>query len=155
MERITNMNDDTEFDPLTIVDTLPNKPSEFLELALVDLAKVERSKKYVVNMMEIHSPRNGNAPCEVCLAGGVLAMTCKVPRDEFCSFDDVTDTLENKLCAIDYFRQGDIERAFYVLHVEKPKYLVRAVDVANYQYDKRQFKKDMRELIRMLKMFGQ
>lgn len=59
---------------------LPDKLSDCLELALADLAKVERHKsKYVVNMGRWHEHDDGK--CSVCLAGSLLAKTMKIPDD--------------------------------------------------------------------------
>jgi len=49
---------------------LPDKLSDIILIALEDLRKVERSKKYKVYMGVWHSP---NGVCSVCFAGAVMS----------------------------------------------------------------------------------
>ena len=57
----------------------PNKKWKLLELALNDLRKAERSKKYVVDMNHWYKP---NSVCRVCLAGSVMAFSLSVVPDK-------------------------------------------------------------------------
>lgn len=58
-------------------DPLPNKPSELIAIALADLIKVEKSKKFRVAMGAWHWTPPGSNVCHVCLAGAVMACTLK------------------------------------------------------------------------------
>lgn len=62
-------------------DTLPDKTSELLKLALKDLLSVESDKDYSVNMYLWHESVRGDS-CHVCLAGSVMARTLKVPKTQ-------------------------------------------------------------------------
>ena len=53
------------------MNQLPDKLSDCLELALGDLEKCERSKRYRIDMIEWHNPVAET--CYVCLAGSVIA----------------------------------------------------------------------------------
>lgn len=57
------------------------KLSDLLEVALKDLAAVERMKKtYKVDMGSWHEPKFGDdSRCAVCLAGSVMARTMQLP----------------------------------------------------------------------------
>lgn len=53
---------------------LPEKPSELIRAAIADLEAVEAlPAQYRVNMGKWHIVRSGGQPCEVCLAGAVMA----------------------------------------------------------------------------------
>lgn len=130
---------------------LPNKPSQLLEVALSDLAKVERSKKYRVKMNAYHEPCG--KICQVCLAGAVMAKTLDVDKSLFkrpWSFNTATS---KKLHALDALRLGDIGGAFTELGIKTPKGLRENVFVTEYQTSPRDFKKDLRKIIKSLKEF--
>ena len=132
---------------------LPNKPSELLALALADLAKVERSSKYEVDMDDWHAPTTKGV-CNVCMAASVMAKTLNVDRFEtFTPGDFETDT-QKKLRAIDRLRKGYLAHALDVLGIDHPRFLVSEIDVADYHDDPKQFKKDMRAIIEALKNVG-
>jgi hypothetical protein len=59
-------------------DTLPNKPSELIRVALKDLEEAERDPHYEVEMCTWHRPSSTTGVCTVCLAGSVLAKSCGV-----------------------------------------------------------------------------
>lgn len=98
--------------------TLPSKPSELVELAILDLKAIEQNPNYLIDMDSWHvgsyrdHPNIERPRCLVCLAGAVMAqslgiettMTVK-PWDPIFDEDDST---KNKLEALDSFRSGDI-----------------------------------------------
>lgn len=144
---------------------LPNKPSELIKVALADLAKCERSKKYVIEMGNWHVLRPNNK-CEVCFAGAVMAKTLKlggisldadwVPRNFGCHFDEDT---ASKLYALDDLRTGDIAEALDVLKVLEVPSSARALvtegmEVCDYRKNKAQFKRDMNRLAKELSKYG-
>lgn len=66
-------------------NTLPDKPSELLRLALADLRKAEKDPRYAIDMDTWHDPfydveakvhtDEPTAVCQVCLAGAVMAFS--------------------------------------------------------------------------------
>lgn len=96
-------------------DTLPDRASELIRLALADLRKVEAMpNKYIVCMSEWHSPvsfDDGSVKCSVCLAGAVLAQSLKldVETDYMSIADKVPRSLDRKIDALNALRQGEIE----------------------------------------------
>ena len=97
---------------------LPNLLSNLIEVAVTDLEKVEKSRRYSIEMSVWHEPDPDTGHCDVCLAGSVIAFTLKedhTKRVVSSSFDDAT---KNKLNALDYARCGAIDQALYVLKGE-------------------------------------
>lgn len=67
--------------------TLPDKPSELIDLALRDLADVESDPNYCVEMeVQWHASlywyQSGRPKCAVCLAGAVMARSLHAPPNE-------------------------------------------------------------------------
>ena len=138
---------------------LPDKPSELIELALKDLASVERSKAYKVDMGTWHSPAKYDGPCSVCLAGAVMARTLRMPRDEEHSpwlhgTRKMGSETVRKLIALDYFRSGDVRFALNNCKLTRPANLPGGVRVTPYSSNRRAFKTDMRRLARRLRAVG-
>ncbi len=129
---------------------LPSKPSELILLALKDLRAVEKSKKYVVEMGEWHTPDYRDGKCAVCLAGAVMAKTLKVSvHDDMLPYRMGIN--DDKLRALDYFREGYVQGAF--------RYLGITVDwpdkkIAVYEHDAEAFHADMQQLAADLKAAG-
>ena len=136
-----------------MTDQLPDKPSELLALAVADLAKVEASPEYEVNMDDWHQPKKGGVCC-VCMAAAVMAKTLKVDRLITRMPSDFETDTRKKLSAIDYLRVGDLEYALNILGIDHPRFLVSKIDVADYHDDPKQFKEDMRAIIEALKREG-
>lgn len=93
---------------------LPKSMSGLIEIALADARSLD-PMLYNPNGRHWHARMNGG-PCQVCLAGSVIAGTLDAPshRNRFpWSFDRDT---ENKLCAIDSMRCGYWERAFRLVY---------------------------------------
>ena len=88
--------------------TLPNKPSDLLELALSDLEKCSKDKRYKLNMHTWHAKNNFSKEklCHVCMAGAVMAKTLNVGIDEIKNVDSFTFETRDKIMAIDALRQG-------------------------------------------------
>ena len=145
---------------------LPSKLSDLLELALKDLAKVEKSKKYRVNMQVFHMPEEDetrfwgetrkakpNGVCTVCMAGALLAGTCKVPRTTF-ENEIASPDLWSKLYAVDSLRTGHVCGAYKEINgwmCDVPASIPDVIKVADYHEDKPQFKKDMRKIVKLLR----
>ena len=129
---------------------LPEKPSALIRLALRDLEKVERSRRYVVDMSVYHVP---NGHCRVCFAGSVMAYTLKVARD-FNSVATYQLPERGKMNALDCARRGDVGSMFEYLGRSMPKKIEPYFDVRPYDEDKKGFKRDMRKLAATLARAG-
>ena len=124
---------------------LPRKLAPLLRLALDDLRKVERSKRYEVNMGDWHSP---NSYCSVCLAGSVIAKTLDSdPKREIGPWNFGIKT-QCALVALDHLRKGLVSSALGSLGKKCTEDFDRSVI---YYHDNRlQWWKDMRKLLRDL-----
>jgi hypothetical protein len=92
---------------------LPNKLSALLRLAVQDAQKCEAMpEKYRLDMRSWHQP--SGSVCAVCMAGSVIAQT--MSADELMEYEpeDFGDDAD-RLCAINYMRQGGFETALYYL----------------------------------------
>ena len=136
-------------------DTLPDKPSELIRVALADLRKVERSKKYVVYMGVYHEPDRGRGgKCFVCLAGAVMAKSLSAARDRPLFPEDFPKPVKHKLIAIDSLRIGHIRESMDYLGKRLPKTIPHYIDVEDYGDDPAQFNRDMRKLAKLLEDHG-
>ena len=134
--------------------TLPDKPSALLTLAMKDLKKIEKSTHYEVFMEEWHEPSRGGRFCSVCLAGSVIANTLKSTKDKGLIPADYDMDTENKLNALDEFRQGRVTRALKCMDIAIPKQLKEIYKVASYSDGCAKFKSDMNKIIARLKKAG-
>lgn len=83
---------------------LPDKISELLKLAMIDLEKVEADPRYKVDMLEWHTPRENK--CEVCLAGSVLAKSLKIDFKQRYYGLNLSEKIDDKLETINSLRMG-------------------------------------------------
>ena len=154
------------FDPRRVKDTLPKKPSALLRLALDDLAKVERDKRFVVNMNEWFK---SNGHCQVCMAGSVMAKTLGVPIGEristwenrTCNLDHFPVKVYNKFLALNEFRQYCFMYALEYLGVPDKKIklacaALQALGMPRIEYedDRTAFKRNMRRVASVLEKHG-
>lgn len=130
---------------------LPKTPSKLLAIALTDLVKVERSKKYVVAMNTWHLANDPDR-CQVCLAGAVMAKTLKAD-DQLTLEPDHFGINSEKLQAINYFRVGYIEQACAVLEIRN-KLEADVISMPSYENSPQEFKKQMRKMIKTLAKVG-
>jgi len=139
-----------------IVDTLPNKPSELLALALEDLILVEKDPRYKVHMGVYHCITEEIGPeCFVCLAGTVMAKTLDVDLTDFADPYDYHKEIRNKLLALDYFRIGALEDALFKLGVNIQDYdLVKNFEAPPYSRSAEEFKDAIKNMIRLLQSRG-
>jgi hypothetical protein len=143
----------------TILDTLPNKPSELLALALADLEQVENDPNYRVTMGLWHQP--DGCVCCVCLAGSVLAKTCKVPPSKYIDALWLRDALYAKMYALDSFRVGRVLRGLRAMledqwgPADEERYKgYEQVVMCDYHTSPELFKNDIRRLIKRLQGDG-
>lgn len=161
--------------------TETTKPSQLIHLALKDLTKVEKSKKYVVNMARWHLPqtkwlKNGPVPtgkCEVCLAGAVMAKSLNSPADENFGPSDFGRVLSGKLQSLNMFRTGYVREgveAFFgygtkkaekaeakcsVVFPQKPSWTHPEVTVVKYsKRASEKFKRELRAIASKLESVG-
>ncbi len=127
----------------------PKKLSRLIRLALADLAKVERSKKYVVDMTwSWHSPQP-SGKCAVCLAGSVMAKTLNVPPDRFANprYYDFSDEWLDALLMLNDVRQG-------CLSLDLNEKGIPDRRITPYRVKKTQWRKDMWKIVRELEAKG-
>src|SRR6188768_5909 len=110
----------TTTSPRKPINPLPEKLSALIRVALADLAKVERSKKYQVDMGMWHGPRRAynpatgtiesSGPCCVCFAGAVMACEFRLEPTEN---EDVGFSPKNwqKFYALNAIRVGNVNSA--------------------------------------------
>jgi hypothetical protein len=134
---------------------LPKKLSACVKLALEDLAKVERSKRYEVHMGYFHEPDTfefGNDKCVVCFAGAVMAKSLGTSPDRCVVPDSFDDYNQVRLKALDELRSGDVEYALGYMGIRiKNTY----VPIPRYDEDRKGFKRGMRKVIKVLEDLGQ
>lgn len=140
----------------------PKKLSTAMRLALHDLALVERSKKYKVNMGVWHtsSPLPGfnsdRKYCHVCFAGSIMAKTLKAnPEDELQGVEfgqewsDVFDALNSA-------RKGFVSDALYDMNRDGGKfYENQNFNVESYAQNPKKWRKDMWKIVRELEKVGE
>lgn len=96
---------------------LPEKMSDLIELAVNDAKACEKDPRYELNMSVPHTPIDqclieGEAICEVCLAGSIIAKTMGANPKKMVYLDNFDKRTSDKLSAVDSFRAGEIELAF-------------------------------------------
>lgn len=137
--------------------------SGVLEVALADLTKVRRSKKYTPNFYvwhdEVSNDKTGATTCHVCLAGSVMAKTFNSPIKgvlfPFSLGELHGDRVEEALLALNYFRMGDLKGAIKALHQDIS--LVNMPTARRYRNtpnDWTSFYKNTRGIIKWLKSVG-
>ena len=150
---------------------LPEMPSAVLAIALKDLTKVERSKKYQVDMEIWHDPGIIRNVCVVCFAGGVMAKTLNIdPKEDAMPGFGVANVADTRrLCMLNAMRNGDIIEGIDLLEDIKLDVILQReektpenynklteleADVVEYIEDPGKFKKWMWKVQRLLKKMG-
>lgn len=132
---------------------LPDKLSALIRMALADLGKVERSKKYKVDMQVWHQPREG--VCAVCLAGAVIAKELGANPDEYVVPLEYSKKISNKLFALEYARLGQIAYAMNPSVYDKAvKKRGKPPTFPSYRRNKARFKRGLRKLAAWLEGNG-
>ena len=154
----------TTTEPTKLPDTLHG----LLTVALDDLKKVERSKRYDVDMGVWHCPDDLTGGCSVCAAGAVMAKTLGLGRGVATTpglllDDGLTDEDTcNKLRAINKLRGGEPSLAWDYLKGREPwdlgagdnPYVNLDRCVPLYEVDRRGWWRAMRKLQRDLEEAG-
>jgi hypothetical protein len=141
-----------------MTDTLPDKPSELILLALEDLEKTEKDYRYKIDMDVYHDRLVGNGMiCSVCLAGAVMAQRLSPDNTDRCLMPGYFNTkIRDKLYALNSFRQGEIYSGLYEMNKSFSRDDVDQIDafVTPYELDPGEFKSDMRRLAQELSDIG-
>lgn len=142
----------------------PKKLSAAIRLALDDLAKVERSKTYSVNMGVWHDPTYPEPKCTVCLAGAVMAGTLGVPPDRYASPSSHWGvntkpksfplSWQRVLNALNTARSGYVNLALSVMHPRTADAEPMYIAVPQYSADRPGFKRAMRKMAKQLEGLG-
>ncbi len=98
--------------------TLPDKPSEFLTIALRDMGKVRKTKRYILDMGTWHEPHTDPKQCSVCMAGATMAFSLGAEPYEDLLPDDFCPETSDRLSAINFFRAREISIAFEEISIE-------------------------------------
>ena len=146
---------------------LPEKPSDLIRLALKDLALVERSKIYDVDMGEWHTTRKDEergVTCMVCFGGAVMSRTFQTPINKYALPEQMPYKAYNwnRLDALNEFREGriqfglsSIDRKFSQTYLSsKHKDIFDKVEklsnLLDYHHDPALFKRSMRKIANLL-----
>jgi len=114
---------------ITPKQKLPDKMSELLTIAMLDLEKAENTPRYTIDMSAWHEP---NGHCRVCLAGSVMAMRLGVEDTVSATPGSMADAdTRRKLSAINSLRCGDIRSAYSVMNKSLPLQFQKLVDEKN------------------------
>lgn len=141
-------------------DELPDKPSQLIRTALADLRFCEENKdKFVINMGSWFSrfiDSDDVSRCHVCLAGATLAargfdtdVACGAYPNWF------SESLQNKLEALDLFRQGYVRSALSGLGIELPDGVPRTIGMPLlYSSSRNVFHEALEDMANMLERYG-
>lgn len=139
---------------------LPNKMSSLLLLALADLERTEQDSRYTILMSQWHNP-SAIGPCEVCLAGSVLAQRFLNPSEDYlshmCKLKIDAGDVRNKLSALNFLRQGYVLSAagrLNLLSFDDTSFGKFDREIVSYSTDSKKFKQQLRKLANDLKKHG-
>lgn len=140
---------------------LPHKMSALIMLALGDLMKVERSKRYTVNMGIWHEPhgeepseQTPTGPCSVCFAGSVMAKTLDAPITNTRFPENFSNHNNAALYALNSLRQGQVDSAAAHLGKSWRRYSRFCRHITRYDQSPKLFRSDMRRLAHDLAKAG-
>ena len=132
-----------------IQDTLPDKPSDLLELALKDLLKAEQDENLEIDMQYWHFPREGK--CLVCLAGACLHYEYNLnPNQSFIRLE-IPNSVNVKLSALNILRLGKVHTALRLLGRDTK---VNGIIPTQYNENRNLFIQQMEELVVKLRKEG-
>lgn len=98
------------------------KPSELLELGIINLKECEKDANYVINMCSWHIYIPSEAKCHVCLAGAYLAKTIKMPFTRTVAPHELKQPVQDKAYALTNFSRGTMEYGLKALGYEQNHY---------------------------------
>lgn len=134
---------------------LPTKPSNLILLALSDLAWIEKSKRYTVDMLKWHEVYNHK--CSVCFAGSVMARTLEANRKEDLSPSSFPLKTRMSLNALNSFRTFELDYAYENLRRKMPPDLPEYgfLETPEYHIYPSDWWNAMLDMVGMLKAFGE
>ena len=142
-------------------DCLPDKPSALIRVALADLRKCEKDKRYGIDMGNWHVPVDDGDPdepdepaCYVCLAGAVMAKSLGAPIGESKSCGSYyvdAPLVSDQLAALDEFRKGCVSDALGEIGISEPH---RTMPIPAYERGAEDFHKAMNDMADMLEREG-
>ena len=136
---------------------LPDRPSALIRVALEDLARIEKTPGYVVNMRRWHEPL-GDGHCAVCFAGGVMATRLGLQPDEdfrtTLGKTMILDPVMRKIFALNNLRVGDTSTAFECLGLSEKEGKRFNRGIAHYNAFATAFQADMERLADDLEAAG-
>jgi hypothetical protein len=140
---------------MTEKEFLKLKPSALIKVAVADLIAVEKmKKKYTVDMNIWHDVSiEEDGTCHVCLAGSVMACTLGVDASRDIEPSQLSDKLEDRLNAINRFREGYIADGLHSMGRENVTEF-EDIGVVDYHDNPHVFKKQMLGIAAMLEVFN-
>lgn len=104
--------------------------SGLVGLAIEDIKKVRKDKKYAFSMTAWHFPRYKE--CSVCVAGSVIAGTLKADPDDYVIPEDYCETVKNKLYILQLIRTGHLDSDSRCLDLAGYTVTDKQVKIINY-----------------------
>ena len=151
-----------------LTNKLPDKPSDLIDVALKDLAKAERSKKFEIDMNVWCEPADLSSDvCAVCLGGSVLVGTVGLDAVDGANWwiDEIITKHDSvRIEALDALRCGNI--VLFLEYVYDNSASARRCrqavsirdknfdDYCTYREDPDQFKRWCRKVARDLRQVG-
>lgn len=139
--------------------TLPRKLSDLMVLALEDLSRAEKSKRFDVQM-NTWACCDDNV-CTVCFAGSVMVNVPAVRKSPSLPWVPSMLPQPGKYYALNCVRGGSVSQALAELKGVSQRRLDAYLGkypcyegVVSYHEDRKQWKKDMRRIIKQLREFG-
>jgi len=139
---------------------LPDKLSDLIEVALVDLDKCYRSPEYRIYFGDWYARRDDRLPsqftnepasgnCVVCFAGAVIAQSLGVGASGRNIFPSRFPESRRKLYALDAIRAGRVTYALYALGLPDVEELNKVFPVDDRNY--KNFRRDMGLIVKALR----
>jgi len=135
--------------PAVVEKRLPDKMSDLLEVALKDLRRAERHPLFTVDMGVWIQPRA--VRCAVCLAGAALKFELDIKSiDQVISGNDAG----RKALALNSLRTGSVSHAARFMGLDSKGYEPFDRSVSLYGVHRREFHRDLRQLVTDLRAAG-
>lgn len=141
------------------MNTLPDKLSDLIDVALEDLTAVEQQPgQYVVRMGVWHVPTIDEG-CAVCLAGAVMAMRLDTPRGRAYRPSMFPNDTYHKLVALDDVRVGEVWLALRRFYEGQPlpggaTKIPQRMPAYSYHGNPQMFRDDLRAIAARLREEG-
>lgn len=124
------------------MNTLPDKPSELIRVAIKDLQACRLDSKYIIRMDNTWHDGEFEDVCSICLAGAVMAKTFGLsPYSNLSPSYFRISGEDNKLYSLDAFRGGDVKGGMLRLNIPYNSKMDRTI--TDYSKNPDQFIEDM------------